>query len=537
MKLRVTILLLAGVLLVLCGASKPQPASENPKDARKIRYAQRKELVNEEIAASESSNPDASDTNAPLSLLPAGADAPQGENRPNAVPDAKGLKDGVTASASLDNDPADTGSETSSVRSLAIDGAPYGEARKVVKQPALQAPVKTPQVLATANPKVGAQTKPTMQTPPPIAGSGQLAKTAVAKQPAPKPVPSTPRDQKLLASAKQPKVADLASAKPALPKAKTIDLPTHKAAAAAPIAVKAKPSLPKDEELVDSAPAVDTDSTDVPQTEGEDHSRWLDKYLNKDAEGTDRSTDEVRSGAEPLADEDASVEATGGELIKSNPVVDDTELSPLGIPGRQQVATAPSRLRGWLFGLCGLFALGAIVVAVPKPRAVGKADDGLTLIETIGIGDGREIVILRKKHYALVLGKTRSATHLLEKVSMASLDSDYSSVINAIIKRESESPELWRMRPLFSGSYRTDYAPEERSAPSRRTSLAEMRAALQVVGPERLASTPAVRSSMGELRQRSEAPSVSARSRSVSGGTVSREVVMRRIREQARKAS
>jgi hypothetical protein len=231
----------------------------------------------------------------------------------------------------------------------------------------------------------------------------------------------------------------------------------------------------------------------------------------------------------------AKIATDTSKLLASKPELDEAQLDPLGIPGESAVGSS-GRLRGWLFGLCGLFALGAIVVALPRPRVAAKADDGLTLIESIALAEGRELAILRRKHYALVLGVTKQATYLLEKVSMASLDAAYSTAINAIIKRESETPELWRMRPLFSGSFRADYAPEERAAPSRRTSLAEMRASLQVVGPARVSSTPAVRASMSDLRQR-EVPSVSARCRSHSGGTGSREAVIRRIREQARRAS
>jgi hypothetical protein len=131
-----------------------------------------------------------------------------------------------------------------------------------------------------------------------------------------------------------------------------------------------------------------------------------------------------------------------------------------------------------------------------------------------------------------VLGVTRQATHLLEKVAMTSLDSDYHSTINAIIKRECESTELWRMRPLFSASYRAEQAPEERTAPARQTSLSELRASLQVVGPTLAASTAARPATMSALRERSvSAPAVS---RAQSGD---RDAVIRQLREQARRAS
>jgi hypothetical protein len=268
-----------------------------------------------------------------------------------------------------------------------------------------------------------------------------------------------------------------------------------------------------------------------------DEARLLDKYLDRELTDEHPSTDAVRnSDAAVAAIENAPYDATEGQLLADHTELDTAHLDPLGVPGTATLRST-NRLRGWLFGLCGLFALGALVVALPRPRSVAKSDDSLTLIESIALAEGRELVILRKKHYALVLGVTKQATHLLEKVSMASLDADYHSAINAIIARESETPELWRMRPLFSGSYRTDYAPEERAAPTQRTSLAELRASLHVVGPLQATTTaPAVRASMSELRQR-EVPSVSARTRAHSSGTMQREVVIRRIREQARRAS
>jgi hypothetical protein len=211
--------------------------------------------------------------------------------------------------------------------------------------------------------------------------------------------------------------------------------------------------------------------------------------------------------------------------------VSDSELEPLGIPG-QSIAPR-GRLARWLLGTAGVFLLGVMLVAIPRPRAIRK-EEGLTLIETIGLADDRQLVILRKKHYALVLGVTRSATHLLEKVSMASLDSDYHTVINAIIKRESESPELWRMRPLFSGSYRTEYAPEERAAPARRSSLGELRASLQVVGPARASVTTAQPATMTELRSRGSKGKHVQRAKPVQSD---RDAVMRRLQERARRAS
>jgi hypothetical protein len=522
MKLRMTILLLAGVLLVLCAASQPQPNAENPRDARKIRYAQRKELVNQQKASSEDAAPSAtSDPNAPLSLLPAGAEVPKGEDRPNQAPLTDDLTDGVTAAASLDTAPADSGSETSSVRSLAIDGAPFGEVRKVVKQQPTPQTEKPPQVLAAAQPKAAIPQK-AAGGPPAITDTklAMAGKPLKVKQPA-----KVAAEDKLLASDKAPKQgAQVPKLNPVA--AKTLP------GKAAPAAAK-----PKAEPLLDmSETAVETASSAIPEN-SEDHARLLDKYLNKDLDITGRSTDDVRSGGAPaVASDDTALEASGGELLASKPELDEAQLDPLGVPGEKTIAAAPSRLRGWLFGLCGLFALGAIVVALPRPRVAAKSDDGLTLIESIALAEGRELVILRKKHYALALGVTKQATHLLEKVSMASLDSDYNSVINTIIKRESETPELWRMRPLFSANYRTDYAPEERAAPSRRTSLSEMRSGLQVVGPSRVTATPAVRASISELRQR-EVPSVAARSRTVDTGKASREAVIRRIREQARRAS
>jgi flagellar biogenesis protein FliO len=239
-------------------------------------------------------------------------------------------------------------------------------------------------------------------------------------------------------------------------------------------------------------------------------------------------TSELRH-AEPAA-------APGDSEVQT---ADGIELAPLGVPGQTQRQPI-GRVAKVLLGLSGVFLLVVVGAVMPKPwrRRKGHSGDELALIETVALGAGREIVIVRKKHYALVLGVTRQATHLLEKVPASSLDTDYQRVIGRIIQRESDSSEQqWRLRPLFSGTYRASYSEELSGAPVTRTSLAELRQQLQVIGP---AAAPAVRRS-GSPRAAATSklqlsPGVKKAS-PVRRGSMSREVVKQRLREQARRAS
>ena len=132
MKLRATIVLLAALATLLCAADKPQPNTENQRDARKLRYSQRQQLKNEDPAKAKES--DLSDPSQPLSLLPAGTELtlPASE-KPNQVPDSGELVGGVTATGSLDSGLDGEPANNAAVRSLAIDGSSYGEQHKVVK--------------------------------------------------------------------------------------------------------------------------------------------------------------------------------------------------------------------------------------------------------------------------------------------------------------------------------------------------------------------------------------------------------------------
>ncbi|MDQ3023856.1 MAG: hypothetical protein M3R04_05660 [bacterium] len=506
--LRATIVLLAALAVLLCAADTPQPSSENQRDARKQRYSQRQQLTNDGVDKVGES--DVSDPDAQLSLLPAGTVLSQpAEEKPNQLPQAGELHGGVTATVAMNDGLADTPAGNAAVRSLGIDGTPYGEQRHAVEKLA----VPVPQQLASTSPL------------PTLRGSAEQSTKAAQVPVIPKADPATSLQKKAVPPASMP-----ANDK----KLATAQVPVKKA-----VPILVKPSVTTTKTLETTLPDVrhkslTDDAAESEPAESTDGFKVLPGFLASSNTDAEVSSEQLRYPVEvETVAVDAPLFAEGGELLDGGEsTVADTELGGLDIPGRSRKQTGG--LGKLLLGVAVVLVGGVVVMAIPRPRRRRESSDGLTLIEKIGLSEGNELVILRKKHYAFVLGVTRSATHLLEKVSMASLDSDYNTVINDIIKRETESPELWRMRPLYSASYRTEHAPEERAAPVRRTSLSELRASLHVVGPALATSAVAQPATMTGLRERGGSPVNSVKPGESSS---SRDAVIRKLREQARRAS
>jgi flagellar protein FliO/FliZ len=165
---------------------------------------------------------------------------------------------------------------------------------------------------------------------------------------------------------------------------------------------------------------------------------------------------------EELVQADSSVEppvepalliASASTPVKSANATEDagTEAQPLSsVVGRDvpQVNAWQSMLS--LLAVLGLFI--GLVHLYQRFRLGGKGTGSrksLQVIETIGLGPGRQIVIVELQRDALVLGMTPHSINLLDKVPMQALDGSYRDTVDSIISRESTQPQRWAERPAF----------------------------------------------------------------------------------------
>ena len=102
-----------------------------------------------------------------------------------------------------------------------------------------------------------------------------------------------------------------------------------------------------------------------------------------------------------------------------------------------------------------LLCLGLIIAAFwAAQKFKGKlrvlTGKTLSVIETIGIGAGRQILIVEMQNDALIIGVTPHSINLLDKVPLATLGNGYSQTVEGIISRESSAAAgQWESRPSF----------------------------------------------------------------------------------------
>ncbi|MCH7472663.1 FliO/MopB family protein [bacterium] len=105
-----------------------------------------------------------------------------------------------------------------------------------------------------------------------------------------------------------------------------------------------------------------------------------------------------------------------------------------------------------------LIFVGVLALAVIILRLVGWLRSGrggafkgkLSVIETVGLGPGRQIVIVEMHGQALVLGITPHSINLLDKVPMSELNGNYRGTVEEIIELQGTgAAESWNERPQF----------------------------------------------------------------------------------------
>jgi flagellar biosynthetic protein FliO len=106
----------------------------------------------------------------------------------------------------------------------------------------------------------------------------------------------------------------------------------------------------------------------------------------------------------------------------------------------------------------------------------------LSVIETVSIGPGRQLIIVEMNNDALVLGVTPHSINMLDKVPLSELNGSYQHTMNSIVKREERAlPSDWEDRPLFAPNTSVHPAPALASAttygPSGRLTVSQLRQA------------------------------------------------------------
>lgn len=149
------------------------------------------------------------------------------------------------------------------------------------------------------------------------------------------------------------------------------------------------------------------------------------------------------------------------------------------------VAVSPWRSAAVVL-LC-LAMLFAAMWAAGKFRGAMPSRSGrsLSVVETITIAPGRQLMIVELQGEALVLGVTAHSINLLDKSPMQVFDEGYSNTVNAIIAREGRASQAeWSQRPVFSTPAAPRLAPpppRTLSAPPSRISVGELRRARAAV--------------------------------------------------------
>jgi len=137
------------------------------------------------------------------------------------------------------------------------------------------------------------------------------------------------------------------------------------------------------------------------------------------------------------------VKPTVGEVL-SGKAQDDTLGS--GLAGIN-----PWRSLSIVTALLGLLFCAAWIARRFKSPLGALNDRSLSVIETINIGAGRQIIIVEMNEDALVLGVTPHSINLLDKVPLTALGENYQKTVNSIIERESTTQLVdWRQRPRFA---------------------------------------------------------------------------------------
>lgn len=167
---------------------------------------------------------------------------------------------------------------------------------------------------------------------------------------------------------------------------------------------------------------------------------------------------------EEQADEDGLEPGTIGVIRPHNPSADTIKATKptfgggslfqdSGELGENVVGVSP--WRGWsVFFLClGLIFAAYWLSQKLRGKAGGLAGKTLSVIETIGIGAGRQILIVEMADDALIIGVTPHSINLLDKVPLSTLTNGYSSTVEGIISREgSAMPGQWESRPSFESA-------------------------------------------------------------------------------------
>lgn len=493
---RLGLLALLSAALLVCAAEPEQRPTQ--RDARKLRYGDRQQGAEETVAPDGTPDEPNPDPSKPLSLLPPSAE-PQTDDAPNRVPTPGDLSSGVNASRELsvpaEQPTSGSGAFAAVVRSVTRDGRAYGDARVnrlpvgeelfVPDEPVLARQQSAPVNAAGGSPAGLPSLRGGTAIPGlPVAAASKPAepKPTQTKPAQPKPTEARPTEAKLLA--KTPPPAKSVADKPAAsqPAAMPANPSTQKPASGQGVTPRPAPTQTAEPQQIASSrqptataqnSAIENDTaaaaTSAPSADG---FGWLSRALSGDASHHEQIP--VESLTVPAEPELAIGALEGGLGIPTG--------RPVPVNGRG------SRVARWLLGLSGVCVLALVLIALPRPR---RRTEGDRIIETIELEGGRRLVIAARKHYALVLGETERSLHLLEKVAMHRLSGEYRETIDAIIARETEQTELWRMRPVFTSLLEPAYTPETQARSTSHTSIAELRAQLEVL-PAR-GGEPAVR--------------------------------------------
>lgn len=229
-----------------------------------------------------------------------------------------------------------------------------------------------------------------------------------------------------------------------------------------------------------------------------------------EAAGLSAYFDSQDEALEPLAD--GEQEPAAAHMVDPAEVTDDTSLNSgtllIGsarVPGAAagkgktladairddgEEGSAVPEVNAWqsllaLAAVLALFVAAAALYARLKRRGTPQAPR-LNVIEEIGLGQGRQILIVEVLGDALVLGMTPQSINLLDKVPVDSFASDYRGSVDAILAREAMQPRRWAERPAFRSELRSALNGPRASgvsAPARQFSLGELRRSRQPATP------------------------------------------------------
>lgn len=408
------------------------------------------------------------------------------------VQDSADLNNGVTATANIAASPAPGKAAASGSGSVKVSG----DSR-------LAKPVTDPATVPFGNADLGDAIIVGSNNPGPVS-SFREASAGPSATGAPLGIgnPATP-------AVKPP------ATKPTLPKVAAKPAPKSQAAPNKP-AAGAKPSAKQGAQSPAAKPKVPSKPVEQPA----DTAPNLEHYF---------ADEEVVSGSVAAGDPGPSADPASGELEESSPPdrTQATEALIIGsassrpstqakprtladaIQDKEEVGNAVPKVNPVqsilsLAAVLALFIALAAVYGKLKGRKINPAQR-LNVIEEIGLGQGRQILIVEVMGDALVLGMTPQSINLLDKVPVDSFASDYRGSVDAILAREANQPRRWAERPAFRSELRSALNVPRATAqavPSRQIRIGDLRADRRPVSAVHAVLPASDRQSKNELIDR-----------------------------------